>query len=116
MAKFEIKKEHIKLIENLTFICRNTPYDDTVIPAIDLKRPFGNSSVLYDAMQKLGYVNSYGDYTEESKDKTRLFLIELPVALEIITSKHTFETGVYDIDEYGAYFSYTQALVSQVTE
>lgn len=113
MAKFELKAEHIKLISNLNFkVSVNTFYGDKYIPAIDRKRPFGNSGATHNVMEILGWYcdDETGEYRQEDESKAEMLLIELPVALEIVTHQRTFTPGMYDVDMYSAYYNYKHIL------
>lgn len=113
--KFELKKEHILLAKELNFeTIVDTGYQDKFAPAINLKRPFGNSGVTYDVMSKLGMLTDDGEYSPEDLDKAETLLVELPVALEIILSNMTFEPGIYEVSPYGAYFNYEIALAHKM--
>lgn len=109
MRKFELKKEHIDLMSNLNFkTVVNTVYDDIYAPAIDRKRPFGNSGTTSSALEILGYsCDEEGEYNEKDIDIAETLLVELPVALEIVMRNKTFKPGIYEVDEYSAYFNYT---------
>lgn len=106
--KFELKQEHIDLISKLNFkgLVSVEGGEIEYRPAIDYKRPFGNSSVTYDVLQRLGLVNDDGEYTDADRKRAEMLIIELPVALEIIVRNKTFALGEYNIDEYGAYYLY----------
>ena len=49
---FELKEEHLKLLSAMWVVWEND-YDGA--PAIDIKRPYGNSSVYEDVFELLGY-------------------------------------------------------------
>lgn len=53
---FELRPEHLKLLPELAFEVRfDTVYGDEVVPAINPKRPFGNSAVTYDVCRRLRF-------------------------------------------------------------
>lgn len=89
---FELKSEHIKLLQNAYI-----RWDDceTGAPAIDPKRPYGNSSVGYDVAELLGIFQG----REELTEKQDLFCIEIHMetlyALQIILCTGKFEPGLY---------------------
>ena len=108
-AKFELKQEHIDLIKELNFkgLVSNEDGNIEYRPAIDYKRPFGNSGVTYDVLQRLGLTDEDGNYTDADRKRAELLIIELPVALEIVVKNKTFEPGEYEVEEYSsAYFVY----------
>lgn len=107
--KFELKEEHIKLITNLNFkVCVGTEYGDEYIPVIDRKRPFGNSGATNSVMEIMGWLcdEKTEEYRLEDVEKAEMLLIELPVALEIVTQNRTFAPGIYEVEEYSTYFNY----------
>lgn len=108
-AKFELKQEHIDLIPDLNFkgLVSNDGGDIEYRPTIDYKRPFGNSGVTYDVLQRLGLTDDNGNYTDADRKRAEQLIIELPVALEIIVRNKTFDLGEYEVEEYSsAYFVY----------
>lgn len=106
--KFELKQEHIDLISELNFkgLVSTEGREIEYRPAIDYKRPFGNSGVTYDVLQRLGLIDENGEYTEANRKRAELLLIELPVALEVVVKNKTFDPGEYEVDDYGAYYLY----------
>ena len=108
-VEFELKEEHIKLAAKLHMrVSVDTEYDDSYIPEIDRKRPFGNGGATYSVMEILEWQRGEdGEYDEKSVRAAEMLLIELPVALEIIFRNQTFTPGIYEVDEYGAYYNYT---------
>lgn len=107
-VKFELKQEHIDLISELNFkgVVSTEGGEIEYRPGIDYKRPFGNSGVTYDVLQKLGLTGDDGNYKDADRKRAELLIIELPVALEIIVKNKTFEPGEYEVDRYGAYYLY----------
>lgn len=108
MVKFRLKEEHIKLISELNFRTATiVDSADRYRPAIDLKRPFGNSGATTNVCEIMGWhSNEDGEYAERDIKRAEMLLVELPVALEIVVRKQTFEPGEYEVCEYGAYFNY----------
>lgn len=110
---FELKQEHVMLMEKLSFSCCINPYgswDDRFIPEINPKRPFGNGGNISTACEILGYeADENGDFSEQDYRKAEEYPIELPVALEIMMKNHTFEPGLYQVNACGAYFYYQLA-------
>lgn len=108
-SEFELKAEHITILKDLCIKYHfETAYDEYLVPRIDVKRPFGNSGVLYDIAGKLGWDVPEDDEAayEDVMKRAQNILLEIPVALEIILNQHTFEPGIYEVDGYGAYFEY----------
>lgn len=115
--KFMLKKEHIMLAEALNFtIATNNKYNNKYVPGISMTRPFGNSHVLYNVMDRLGMLNEKGEYSQEDAEIAEMLLIELPVALEIILQQKTFKPGMYEVSPCGAYLEYETALSYKMLE
>lgn len=110
MAKFELKPEHIKLMTELNFrSIVSTDSSDRYRPAIDFKRPFGNSGATTNVCEIMGwYCDEKSEkYAPEDIERAETLIIELPVALQIVMQNHTFEPGIYEVGEYSsAYFNY----------
>lgn len=111
MAKFTVKSEHIRLMKELNFkVSVMTELgDDRYKPVIDFKRPFGNSAVIVDVCETLGYQcdEVSGKYSKEDVEKAKSLLIELPLALHIVMRNQTFEPGAYEVDEHSpVYYNY----------
>jgi hypothetical protein len=87
---FTITPEHIKLLKNAS-----VRWDDCEFgaPAIDCKRPYGNSSVILDMVEILGY--SPGSYPEEH---LRRIHKETEQALQIFLQTGEMKTGRYEYD------------------
>ena len=113
--KFKLEIEHLVLAAALNFKPRGTWWEDDpksleFVPEIDLKRPFGNTGAHYDVAQKLNLLkeDENGDMTmtPEIERLAIRYIIELPVAVDIILSNRTFDIGAYDVKPHGAYFHY----------
>lgn len=115
--KFELKIEHIVLATALNFKphgrwWENDPLSFEFIPEIDPKRPFGNSGCTYDVAQRLNLLKEAEDgdkpMTAEIERLAMRYIIELPVALEVIMANRTFDLGLYETDRHSAYFAYRE--------
>lgn len=125
MPSFELKPEHIKIMTDLNFrISILIDSKDRYRPAIDVKRPFGNSGPTTNVCEIMGWHcdEESGEYAAEDIEKAEMLIIELPVALQIVMQNHTFEPGEYEVGEYSsAYFNYVHirnyhALKSPIAE
>jgi hypothetical protein len=117
---FEIKPEHIKLIQNFQIGWQD---DEFGSPEVDPKRPYGNSSVFQDMIETLGfedketifYFNLFGkEYVLHGEDKYNIDLDghedleeillklhkETETALQLCLALQTFEPGIYIWHEY----------------
>ena len=53
MQQFEVTEDHLKLVQRMYWQWDDHAYDGA--PAVGLKRPYGNSDVMYDIAQILGW-------------------------------------------------------------
>lgn len=95
--KFEITEDHLTLLQNAYVYFDDSCYDGA--PAIDLKRPYGNSWVAGDVWELL-----HGEYPEELDDDQEHECIQIHretgTALQICLTLGKFETGVYERENY----------------
>lgn len=97
IERIEIKEEHLKLLKRC-YVCW---YDaEFGAPAIDPKKPYGNSSVEYDIAEILGWEYN-NELTEEQYTEANKLHNELEKVLQICLSLATFETGIYELEGYG---------------
>jgi hypothetical protein len=110
---FELKEEHIKLLQHMYFQFDESAYEGA--PCVNFKRPFGDSDILEDMMHILDFTPSHAEdicFCEEDDcenfhedDELELSESEIKylmdiyqgthIALKIITHLKTFETGKY---------------------
>lgn len=98
MKKFTLTEDHIKLLEN-TYV--EWSDRENGAPAIDSKRPYGNSNVAYDVAEILEW--SYGKDEEnyEELSSEQLYQAdklhrETETALEIVLQTKSFIPGNYE--------------------
>jgi hypothetical protein len=100
---FELKEEHIKLLSKVYVKWINCEFG---APAIDYKRPYGNSDVYNDIAKILNIKpdgNTEDDYQEFSEEQLHYMYNlhkEIEYTLEIILHTQSFETGFYQSDKY----------------
>ena len=85
MPSFKLKPEHIKIMTDLNFrISILIDSKDRYRPAIDIKRPFGNSGPTTNVCEIMGWHcdEESGEYAAEDIEKAEMLIIELPVALQ----------------------------------
>ena len=97
MKKFEITEDHIKLLQKAYFGWENCEFG---APAIDCKRPYGNSDVLGDIAEILGWKLEEDDYgykelSEDQRDKAEQLHYGLENVLQIGVQLLKFEVGTY---------------------
>lgn len=95
MAKFELCPEHITLLQRMYWEYQDC---ETGAPAVDCKRPYGNSYVPPDVAEILGVELPEDDDAAYDKkvEEVMRFHYESHTALEIILQLKTFETGLYE--------------------
>lgn len=97
MKRFELKAEHLKLLKQSCWRWEDCEYG---APAMDCKRPFGNSSVIPDVMEILGVEEKKCPHCGESLDETDrekydAIFRELEIAIQCIFHTLSFELGWY---------------------
>ena len=102
-TRFELKEEHIKLLRSVFIRWEDCEFG---APAIDCKRPYGNSAVYEDIGDILNIVPEdhdnarYHVFSEKQKEIMDKLHGETETALQIILSLGTFEIGVYESPDY----------------
>lgn len=101
---FEVTSDHIKLLKRMNF--RNELLLDMNLPALDAKRPFGNSDVVADVLEIIGAVpegENFYDWLDSLNSeefdavRKRVFKLidQLPTVLTILAQNLSITTGVY---------------------
>lgn len=96
--RFTLKPEHLKLMARLNFYYEKDYYDGA--PAVDAKRPFGNSAWHGDIAEMLGlpepdYDTASDEEIERFQDSVQHWLEDMVPALEIVTQTQSFIPGEY---------------------
>lgn len=99
--RFELTENHIKLLNRMCVYFDKDAYDGA--PAIDIKRPYGNSSVAYDIYEILN--GKPFDSDEDMPDEMCEALIgiheQTATALQIVLDTMGFMPGLYVKEQYG---------------
>lgn len=102
MRRFTLTEEHVKLLR-----AANVRWDNCEFgaPAIDCKRPYGNSAVLYDMAEILGVQQVEVDggelrLLERDADRLADLHAETETALQVILATGSFGPGEYEADDY----------------
>jgi len=95
---FELKEEHIKLLREAYVRWEDCEFG---APAIDCKRPYGNSVVYKDIaiildIEPAKTKDGIRVFSEEQKEWMKKIHYETRIALQIILSTGKFETGLYE--------------------
>jgi len=106
---FEVTDQHIKLISNM-----NVSWDGCEFgaPAIDCKRPYGNSEVFGDIAQILGFITEDELRSENSEEIIEKLVDEFEeefiqlhedcqTVLQILVDNLSVSTGLYERQKYG---------------
>ena len=102
--RFVMTEDHIKLLRRMYVGWGDC---ETGAPAIDPKRPYGNSSVNDDIHQILTGEpincgeNTRRNLTEDEDKKYSKLHTETQEALQIVLHTGKFEPGTYEKEEYG---------------
>lgn len=98
--RFTLKPEHLTLLRRAYIGWEDCEFG---APAIDCKRPYGNSSVYRDIAEILGITPADADeeeFSEEQEAYMRRLHEETQTALQIILSTGTMVPGVYEAPAY----------------
>ena len=107
--KFELKEEHVKLLQELYFQFDESYYEG--FPCVGAKRPFGNSYIEGDIAYIIGYEGEDPDeFTEEESEYLLSFYRELHIVLKIVTQLKTFDLGVYEYTDFNKWSPSKQLL------
>lgn len=122
LKRFTIKKEHLTLLQRFEVGWQDCEFG---APEIDPKRPYGNSNVIQDMVEVLGFkaknkktfeftlfgkkylLNGEDKHNLELDDEEELVQTlddlhrETETALQICLERQKFETGTFEAEEYG---------------
>ena len=106
MDKFELKPEHVVLLRHASVRWEDCEFG---APAIDCKRPYGNSGVITDIREMFGYVGKECPHCGEiipnendpTDDELRKLHKETETALQVVLSSGSFEPGMYVCTDLG---------------
>ncbi len=100
LIEFELTAEHLLLLSRLRW--DNSDWGSGA-PAVDSKRPFGNSAYQSDVCELLEWPEDVEEgWTEDQYDRAAEIFSELPRALEVVLQLKTFDPGRYvKKDGYG---------------
>jgi hypothetical protein len=100
---FEVKPEHIKLLSKMWVSWESGEFG---APAIDCKRPYGNSYVIGDIAEILGLqpqTDEYGEVTfsEAQEEFMNEIHKETQTALQVCLTTLSFVPGLYKSERFG---------------
>ncbi len=98
---FELTADHIKLMRRMYVDWEDCEYG---APAIDCKRPYGNSSVARDIAEILGWpdLDLDDELPKRTKDEARYIHDQMQDALQIVLAAGSFELGTYRHDRWSS--------------
>jgi hypothetical protein len=101
---FDLTEEHVKLIRRF-YIRWDGAYEGA--PAVDSKRPFGNSDWEEDICEILGIEPIEHDdmedeiiYPKGTRERVTALFHELREALQVVCASGSFEPGRYETEKY----------------
>jgi hypothetical protein len=97
--EFELTEDHLKLMSRMDLEWDSCEFG---APAVDPKRPYGNSDVEHDIAEILGWEVDDEGLSDEQWDLTRKLHDETLYALSVVLSLRTFELGVYRKEAYSS--------------
>jgi len=98
IERFEIKKEHLQLLNNAYVSWFDCEYG---APTIDPKRPYGNNSVEFDIAEILGWEIIDDELNDKQRCEASKLHEETKTVLQICLSQLKFEIGTFENIGYG---------------
>ena len=95
-VQFVVDSNHLKLLKRM---CVSWNNDENGAPEIDCKRPYGNSNVVEDIAEILGW--GYDDEDEEMYERAMEIHCEMEVVLQILLYNLSIQEGTYEKHAYG---------------
>lgn len=107
MPTFTITKDHIKMMQALCFTWEDCEYGG---PAVDCKRPFGNSGrhqIVLDMAQVMGIpqekiMDLQGELIEPEAERLEALYRDMEKVLAIVMRTLSFEPGTYEAAPYSS--------------
>lgn len=98
---FHLKQDHLRLLENINICWNNEEYG---APKVDNDQPLSDSISESLDSELLNYLN-IDDSHKKDVDYAKQIYNELDTAMQIVLSNKTFDTGVFEKDEYSRNWS-----------
>jgi hypothetical protein len=92
IREMTVTEEHLALLRRAVVCWEDCEYG---APAIDCKRPYGNSSVEYDIAEILNWPDEDGDMSRETRERAAKIHAETEHVLQIILTTGEMRTGRY---------------------
>lgn len=103
---FTVTDDHLKLLERLQFTYED--YMEFGAPAVDPKRPYGNSGVYEDLGEILGWEPADEDrwgetsYSDIQRERPLKLHKSMATVLQIMVTNNGVEVGDYEASRYGS--------------
>jgi hypothetical protein len=113
MKSFQLTKDHIKLLRSAWV---GWDHGEFGAPAIDCKRPYGNSDVYHDIAEILDepvHPDENGDLPDWFLKRADRLHQETRTALQIILATGEFKTGLYEASDYGRDWKFVSPLIKE---
>jgi hypothetical protein len=103
MERFTLTQQHVDLLRRMNVRWEDDAYDGA--PAIDAKRPYGNSDVWRDVAEIIGLAPTVDDegethWPQGTRDQCMALHRETEKALQVCLTAGTFKPGEYVADSY----------------
>lgn len=94
-TKFKLTNQHIQLLKASYVVWDDSCYNG--VATIDIKRPYGNKTILCDIHEMFSGVRYYDDRELSEKNRKKYVKLhrETEIALQIVLTTGTFEPGIY---------------------
>lgn len=96
-VQFRVLPEHLKLLRSAWVDWCD---DEFGAPAIDPKRPYGDSDVLGNIAEALGIEPENGDFTAEQREHMIQLHRQTGTVLQIVLRTGEMRTGLYESEPY----------------
>lgn len=96
---FHLKEEHLKLIQNVYIYFDEYGYEGA--PAVDIKRPYGNSRAVAYEVYRVLHDDEYWDSDKQGEMPQQMYQEyvklhrETAMALQICVRRQSFEVGTF---------------------
>lgn len=95
--EFMLQEEHLKLMRRVNMGWNGGEFG---APAVDCKRPYGNSDVYEDIAEILGEVSDDGEISNEQVNRYDKLHAEMQTAIEVVLHTQSFKVGSYIAPKY----------------
>lgn len=96
-SRFTLTAQHVKLLRAMYVYWEDYPEEHDGAPAVDSKRPYGNSSVLRDVAKIIGEPppDADGEWADGQAERLLTIHAETATALQIVLITGSFDPGEF---------------------